>query len=77
MFSYILTDPTRQRVFEPRFNELVADYLELRRESLNTWERRWLSFAFTFRTLMMVLDCLRVWMLATLGWLLLWLLGMH
>lgn len=59
LFSFILTKRTRDRAFEPRFNELVDDFLECRRYR-RPWERRWIAISFTVRTALMILECLRV-----------------
>ncbi len=59
LFSYILPHGVRKRVFEPAFNEMIEDYLETRGRYRTRWAKRWLTFAFTFRTALMVFDCFR------------------
>lgn len=59
LFSFILPKRTRDRAFEPLFNELVDDFLECRRYK-RPWERRWIAISFTVRTALMILECLRV-----------------
>ena len=57
-FSYLLPRKTRERVFEPAYQDLFADHLETRRKR-GKWFRRWLTFCFVFRTVLMVGDCFR------------------
>jgi hypothetical protein len=59
LFSFVLPKGTRDRAFEPHFNELVEDFLEARRYR-GRCQRCWLAVAFTIRTVLMILDCLRV-----------------
>jgi hypothetical protein len=59
LFSVILPDKVRREAFEPAHQNLLEDYL-LMRKFHGRWARRWLGFAFAVRTLFMVLDCLRV-----------------
>jgi hypothetical protein len=57
-FPYLLPHRVRERVFEPAHQEMLEDYL-LTKRIRGRWARRWLSFCFTFRTALMVFDCLR------------------
>jgi hypothetical protein len=59
LFSYVLTRKTRDRVFEPAYQELLEDYLTTRGKYRTKWAKRWLTFSYTFRTCLIVLDCLR------------------
>jgi hypothetical protein len=56
-FSYVLSARTREKVFEPAYNELLDDYLSTWKER-SKWARRWLMIAYTWRTFVMVVDCL-------------------
>jgi hypothetical protein len=58
LFSYLLPRKTRDRVFEPNYQELLEDYLT-RGKYRTKWAKRWLAFCFTFRTILMVLGCFR------------------
>jgi hypothetical protein len=72
LFSYLLPRQTRERVFEPARQELLEDYLTS--SSYRTpWARRWLTLCFTFRTALMVADCIRVMLISPVGLFLLWL----
>src|SRR5208282_233949 len=59
LFSFILDKQTRERVYEPLYNDMLEKHLESRRFR-SKWAKRWLGFAFTVRTACMVLDCARV-----------------
>jgi hypothetical protein len=59
LFSYLLPRKTRDRVFEPAYQDLVDDYLTTRAKYRTKWAKRWLTFCYTLRTCLMVLDCLR------------------
>jgi hypothetical protein len=61
LFSFVLPRSTRDRVFEPSFQELMEDYLATRGAYRTKWARRWLKFCFTLRTALMVGSCLRAW----------------
>jgi hypothetical protein len=58
LFSYVLPRKTRRDVFEPLYNEMLADYLEARRYR-GKWARRWLKVCFTLKTVAMVAGCFR------------------
>jgi hypothetical protein len=57
LFSYILPHRTREQVFEPAYSELLDDYLTTWKEQ-SKWAQRWLTVAYTWRTFVMVADCL-------------------
>jgi len=59
LFSYALSHRTRRRMFEPAYNELLDDYLSTWKEQ-SKWARRWLTIAYTLRTIVMVVDCLSI-----------------
>ncbi len=58
LFSFILSRRTRERVFEPAYQDMLADHLESKKYRTK-WARRWLTFCFALRTVLMVGDCLR------------------
>ena len=58
LFSFALTKQARERVFEPACNDMLEQYM-LSRRYRTRLARAWLTFAFTVRTMLMVLDCLR------------------
>jgi len=60
LFAYILPRETRNRVFEPYHQEMLEDYVISRRSYRTKFARRWLKFAFAFRTALMVGECLWV-----------------
>jgi hypothetical protein len=59
LFQFMLDKQARERVFEPAFLDLKNSILLSRRHE-GKWEKRWLRFAFTFRTIKLVVDCLWV-----------------
>lgn len=62
LLGYVLPKKTRERVFTPTYQELLEDYVSVRRKYRTKWARRWLNFCFTFRTLLMIGDCFRAMM---------------
>ncbi|HEY5503656.1 MAG TPA: hypothetical protein VIK28_00750 [Sedimentisphaerales bacterium] len=59
LFPFILPAKTRREVYEPAYNDLLADY-DKALQFKSPWARRWLTFCFTCRTIFMVVDSLRV-----------------
>lgn len=59
LFSFILPGKVRREAFDPAFNDMLKDYVRARKFR-GKWTLRWLAFAFTVRSLLMVLDCFRV-----------------
>jgi hypothetical protein len=59
LFSYILSHKVRDRIFEPAFQEILGDFLVAPGTYQTKWPRRWLNFCFTFRTVLMIFECLR------------------
>ena len=59
LFPFILGRKLRTEIYEPAHEELREDFV---RAQLYTgaWAKRWLVFAFTVRTALLVLECLRV-----------------
>src|SRR6266545_2161218 len=53
LFSYLLPRKTRERVFEPAYQELLEDYLTTHGKYRTKWAKRWLTFCYTFRTVVM------------------------
>lgn len=58
LFSVVLSHKVRREVFMPLFNEFVEDYLFAKNQTSGKWEKRWLSAAFTVKTLGVVRSCL-------------------
>jgi hypothetical protein len=61
LFSLCLPHSTRERVFEPLFQEFLEDYQTFRRRCRTKAERWWLAFCFTLKTVGMVGGCLWNW----------------
>ena len=59
LFGFCLPRKICEEVDEPGRNELLEDYF-LARKYRTKWARRWLTFCFTFRTVLLVADCWRV-----------------
>jgi hypothetical protein len=57
LFAFLLDRHTRERVFEPAYEDLLAMHLEAC-EFTGKWARRWLRFAFAWRTLYTFGECL-------------------
>jgi len=58
LFGYFLPKSIRERVYDPVRNELLEDYYETRRFRSRSG-RLWLGFCFTFRLILLVLECCR------------------
>jgi hypothetical protein len=58
LLQYCLSRKAREQIYEPAYNELLEDYLESRKYRTK-WARRWVYFAFTLRTLLLMADCWR------------------
>ncbi len=59
LFSFILGEKTRTRVFEPAHEDMLEQYYRAKRTYRTKPARLWLAIAFTVRTIVMVLECLR------------------
>ncbi|MCB9953030.1 MAG: hypothetical protein H6824_18805 [Planctomycetaceae bacterium] len=57
LFSYCLPRETRERVFEPEYEDMCWRYIEAYKSHSGKWERRWLTVCFTVRTIWMVCQC--------------------
>ena len=60
VFSYILPPKTREEVFEPAFNDLLADILKAKRRHRSKLARRWLNTCFVIQVIFMVPNCILV-----------------
>jgi hypothetical protein len=59
LFSFILPPGPRREAFEPAFNDLTEKYA-LARKFRGKWARRWIGFSFSFLSIVMLLDCVRI-----------------
>ena len=59
LFGFALAKKTRDQVFEPAYQDLLAQYLRSRQFS-GKWARRWLILCFTWRTIGLVVTCFKV-----------------
>ena len=59
LFSFILGERTRARVFEPAHEDMLEQYYLAKRSYRTKFARFWLAIAFTVRTLVMVVECAR------------------
>lgn len=73
LFSLVLSHAVRHTIFMPAFMEFVEDYLFTTRRITRPWERRWITFAYTIRTLCMIASCLRIQFCGHIRHLLVWL----
>jgi hypothetical protein len=56
--SFLLGRKTREQVFEPAFNDLIAAHLRAQEGKFQkTWARRWIKFCFGFRTAILLAEC--------------------
>lgn len=60
LFRYVLPKNVETQVFDPTYNDLLADYLSASHHFKHGGRRKWLTFCFGFRTIVMFLECLRV-----------------
>jgi hypothetical protein len=59
LFGFALRRRTRERIFEPAYQDMFAQHLKAR-QFTGKWERRWLNFCFALRTIGLVLSCWRI-----------------
>jgi hypothetical protein len=68
LLRFILGTRLRRRVFEPAYNDLLADHLMTRASRFQTpWARRWIKFCFAARTLRLIVECAAVGLRGTVG----------
>jgi len=66
LFSYCLPRSVRETAFDQSFEELKEDYFRVKADYGHNC-KAWFAFAFTLRTIWMVLDCLYVGMTSKAG----------
>jgi len=54
LLSYILLPKARKEVFEPRYNEILEDYVCAKKKFDSKWEIRWLTFWFCVHTVLLI-----------------------
>lgn len=59
LFQYLLPRKIRERVYVPALNDLLQDYFETKSKYRGRWAKSWLTFCYTFRTLLLMLDSAR------------------
>jgi len=59
LLSYILLPKTRKEVFEPRYNEILEDYICAKKKFDSKWEIRWLTFWFCVHTVLLVFGSIK------------------
>ncbi|KAA3609400.1 MAG: hypothetical protein DWQ01_08695 [Planctomycetota bacterium] len=57
LISYLIPKQIRQETWEPSAIELKDDYYESFEQYTGFWPRLWLRFAFTFRTVWVLIGC--------------------
>jgi hypothetical protein len=79
LLAFLLPRKARAEAYEPAHQELLEDYLVARKLYRTKWARRWLTFCFMLRTVVMVAQSLRAWLgdkrIRALKWLMLAVLG--
>lgn len=58
LMGFAFPKGVRDRIYDPAVSELMTDYAA-RKQFRTKAARRWLTFCFTFRTALLVLDCVR------------------
>ena len=59
LFRYALPKKAEREVFDNTYNDLMADYLRAGQHFKHPGRKRWLTFCFGLRTVLMFLECLR------------------
>ena len=59
LLGFLLGRRDRERIYEPAHNELLEDYVVAKRSYRTPWARRWLTFCFTLRTVLLLAACVR------------------
>jgi hypothetical protein len=68
LLRFFLGRRLREQVFEPAFNDLLADHLTTRAVRFQSpWARRWITFCFGARTAWLILECAAVGLRGTVG----------
>lgn len=60
LLGYLLSPKTRRECYEPTVEDLKADFLKARAKHAAPWSRRFLNVCFAFRTIVILLECMRV-----------------
>ena len=69
LLGFAMSRKTRERVFEPAYNDLLAQHAKAVEQRFNKpWTLRWLSFCFAVESIRLVFQCLRVRSCALLGY---------
>jgi len=66
MFGYALPLKIRNESFENEYGDYLEQYQIAKRKSRTPFTRWVLAICFTIRTILMVVDCFRVWALGLL-----------
>lgn len=66
LLGFSLPRKLRAEIYEPAIEDLKQDLLESSRFR-TLWARRWLSFFFVLRTVLLVVDCYRCWLMIGIG----------
>lgn len=65
LFQFLLPKKIREKVYEPAHQDLLQHHL-LARRYRGRWSRRWLTFAFILRTVVLFLQSVRAWVVSEL-----------
>src|SRR6266478_3622932 len=60
LFRFFLPEKIEREAFEPAYNDMLRDYYLASRRYKSRGARVWLTLCFTFRTFLMLIDCLRL-----------------
>ena len=61
LFKFVLPRDIRRDVFEPAFEDMLAVYLEGRRQCSTRWMRWWMDFTLVIRSADTLLRCGACW----------------
>lgn len=74
LFSFLLSQKIRERVFEPAFEDALQQYVRSRLpEFQSKWQQRWITACFVVKSILLVFDSCRVASIAATLGALLWL----
>lgn len=57
LLGYLFSRVTRERIYEPSYNDLISQHLKARKYQ-GRWQKRWLWCCFATRTIAVILECM-------------------
>lgn len=59
LFGFLLSKKTRERLYEPAYDDLLLQHAKAQDPKFGKWAVPWLNFCFTIRTIGLVFQCYR------------------